>query len=97
MLFTFTLSGTKWCNVHLSYLFKLQIGTDPPVRETSREVANFHGNFGNFSTGTYAGIGTQFVSSLKMLWKVQKKKKKKNRINIGGICIRDSVGFFNLF
>ena len=28
---------------------------------------------GIFSTGTYAGIGTMSVSSMKMLWKEQKK------------------------
>ena len=31
------------------------------------------GFLGSFSTGTYAGIGTKFVSSSKMLWKVHKK------------------------
>ena len=38
---------------------------------------------GIFSTGTYAGIGTMFVSSLKMLYKVHRKKKKKLFVEMG--------------
>ena len=48
--------------------------------------ARYTAILGIFSTGTYAGIGTKFVSSMKMLWKVQKKTFEVLNIRLNKSC-----------
>ena len=48
------------------------------------------GFLGSFSTGTYAGIGTKFVSSLKMLWKKKKQLLTCSELRSPLSCVKES-------